>query len=305
MDDGKTRRNGLDFRRQRHREEIGADGEEQVVLREGLADLRGETGDGTAEQRMGAGKGCRVVHALEMHGSADRLGELDEFRQRAALRHAVAGQDHRRSAPQQPAAAAIAAASPRRREAMRVGRPRSISASAFNMSPGIERKTGRSAGERGLGGAMEQARQIGEAAYLDRPFDERTRDLRQIGPQDWLGDGEALVVLAGGDQDWRAGLVGVVEHAHGIAQAGRYMDVHGREAARGLGVAAGHGQDRALLQGQHVAGRGLDGQRVHQRQLGRAGIAEDHLDALLAQQLEEGALAGYQRHERFFDSFVK
>jgi hypothetical protein len=37
----------------------------------------------------------------------------------------------------------------------------------------------------------------------------------------------------------------------------------------------------------------LDRKGIHQRQLGSAGIAEHHLDTLLLQELEEGALSGH------------
>ena len=40
----------------------------------------------------------------------------------------------------------------------------------------------------------------------------------------------------------------------------------------------------------------LDRERVHQRQLGRAGIAEHDHDALLLQDLEERALSGDAGH---------
>ena len=131
---------------------------------------------------------------------------------------------------------------------------------------------------------------------LGRPFHERPRERRQVGPQDRLGDVEVLVVLAGGDQDRRAGLLRVVEHAHGVAEARRDVEVHHRELAGGLGVAVGHRHQRGLLQAEDVADVVLDREGVHQRQLGGAGIAEHDPDALLLQEIEEGALTGRERH---------
>jgi hypothetical protein len=39
----------------------------------------------------------------------------------------------------------------------------------------------------------------------------------------------------------------------------------------------------------------LDGEGVHQRQFGGAGVAEDDPDAFLAEKFEEGALSGHSR----------
>ncbi len=150
--------------------------------------------------------------------------------------------------------------------------------------------------ERGLRGAVDHARQIGEAVHLGRPFHQRAGERRQVGPQDRLGDVEALVVLAGGDEDAARRLLGVVEHAHGVAEPGRDMEVHHRELAGRLRVAVGHRHRGRLLQGEHVADVALDRERVHQRQLGGAGIAEHDLDAFLLQDLEEGALSGDAGH---------
>ena len=40
----------------------------------------------------------------------------------------------------------------------------------------------------------------------------------------------------------------------------------------------------------------MDNQRVDQRKLGRAGISEDDLDALLLEEIEEGTLSGHDGH---------
>src|SRR5216684_3158546 len=129
--------------------------------------------------------------------------------------------------------------------------------------------------------------------HLRRPFDQRTRDRRQVGPQDRLGGVEALLVLAGGDQDRRARLLRVVEHAHGVAQAGRDVQIDHGELARGLRIAVRHRHDRRLLQAEQVAQLVLGRECVHQRQFGSAGIAEHDLDAFLLEQVEEGALSGH------------
>jgi hypothetical protein len=88
-------------------------------------------------------------------------------------------------------------------------------------------------------------------------------------------------VLPGGDQDRAAGLLCVVQHAHGIAEAGRDVKIDHGELAGGLRVAVGHADHGRFLQAEHVAQLVVDRERVHQRQFGGAGIAEQNLDALL------------------------
>ena len=69
-----------------------------------------------------------------------------------------------------------------------------------------------------------------------------------------------------------------------------------RELAGGLRVAVGHRHQGGLLQAEDVADVVLGRERIHQRQLGGAGIAEHDLDALLLEQIEEGALSGHHGH---------
>ena len=197
------------------------------------------------------------------------------------------------------AAAATAAASPRTRGATRVGVIRSISPSALRMSPG-KRQEHRPGGrrQRGLDGAVHQPRQVGEAMHLGRPFDERTRQRREVGREHRLGDEIFEILLAGGDENGRCRLHRVVEHAHGVAEPGRDMEIEHGELARRLRVAVGHRHQRSFLQAEHVSDVVLDREGVHQRQLGGAGIAEHQLDALLSQQIEEGTLSGHHGQDR-------
>ena len=71
------------------------------------------------------------------------------------------------------------------------------------------------------------------------------------------------------------------------------MKVEHREAARGLGIAVGHRHQGRFLKPEDVTDVVLDRESVHQRQFGGAGIAEHHLDALLLEQIKEGALSGH------------
>ena len=85
--------------------------------------------------------------------------------------------------------------------------------------------------------------------------------------------------------------MGVVEHAHGVAEARRDVEVDDGELAGGLRVAVGHRHQRSLLQAEDVANVVLDREGVHQRQFGGTGVAEHDPDALLLEQIEERALA--------------
>jgi hypothetical protein len=69
------------------------------------------------------------------------------------------------------------------------------------------------------------------------------------------------------------------------------MDIHNRETAGRLGIAIGHRHDRGLRERQDIAQAGLDRERVHERQLRRAGIAENDRDAFLPQKLQKCALS--------------
>ena len=65
------------------------------------------------------------------------------------------------------------------------------------------------------------------------------------------------------------------------------MDVARHQLARGAGVAVGHRDHDGFLEGQHVAHLRCRGEGVHDRQLGRAGIAEQMGHALACEKLQK------------------
>ncbi len=138
---------------------------------------------------------------------------------------------------------------------------------------------------------MNRERQFFETANFARPFDERPRDLRKIGPQQRLAEREALIVLSGRHDDWRAGFARVVEHSHRVAESRRNVDADARQFSRRLRVAVGHRHHGCFLQPENVAQLRFDRERIHQRQLRRSGISEDILDAFLLQKLEKRAFS--------------
>ncbi len=145
---------------------------------------------------------------------------------------------------------------------------------------------------------MDGAGQVAEPPHLSRPLHERPGERGEVRPQQGLGEPERLIVLARGHEQRGAGALGVVEHPERVAEPGGHVDVHDAQPAGGLRVPVGHREDRRLLEPQHVPDVGLDGEGVHQRQLGRARVAEEHGDALLAQEGEKGLLAGEDGHRQ-------
>ena len=75
------------------------------------------------------------------------------------------------------------------------------------------------------------------------------------------------------------------------------MHVAGDELAAGARVAVRHRHHDQLLQAQHVGQVRVLLERMHDRQLGGAGIAEQVRDALVFEEREEGGAAGDAIHE--------
>jgi hypothetical protein len=69
------------------------------------------------------------------------------------------------------------------------------------------------------------------------------------------------------------------------------VEIDHRELAGGLRIAIGHADHARLLQSEHVTQLVFDRERIHQRQFGGPRIAEQNLDALLLEQLKEGAFS--------------
>ena len=107
----------------------------------------------------------------------------------------------------------------------------------------------------------------------------------------------AVVLLAGRHDQRRAVGASVGEVADGVADTGRRVEVDEGGAARGLRVTVGHADGGRFLQREHVVDVLDAGQRVHERKLGRARVAEDVPDGFRAQDFEEDVAAG-ARHGR-------
>ena len=146
-----------------------------------------------------------------------------------------------------------------------------------------EHRPGRRRG-RDLGGAAHDARQILQPRHLDRPFHQRLRHLDQRAVEHRLHQPVALLLLAGGEDHRRAGEFGVEQRAHRVAEPGRDMDIAGDQFSGGAAVTVGDGDHQAFLHRHHIGEIGMVLQRMHDRQFGGAGIAEQMGNALVLEQ---------------------
>ena len=119
----------------------------------------------------------------------------------------------------------------------------------------------------------------------------------EIAREPRLGHQVAGVLLARRDDERRLARLRGDQHAHGVAEAPHGVQVDEGGAARRQRPAVGHRHRRRLLQAEDVGDVGRVDQRVHQRHLGRAGIAEDMGDPFVAKDVEQN-VAGASGHER-------
>jgi hypothetical protein len=207
---------------------------------------------------------------------AERLGQGDDFRQRPAARHLVADDQRQsvgRSLGQQPGQLSEPAGH-RGAVDRRPGRDLELARLVEHVHR--DRHEHRSGGRRGRGqeGPTEDGRQLAEVADLVLPLRRPGRQPGEVTGQDRLGQEVATVLLAGGHHHRRVVGPSVGEIAEPTAEAGHRMEVHEARPATGLGVPIGHGHGDVLLEAEHVVQLGVLGQRVHERQLGRARVPE-------------------------------
>ena len=146
--------------------------------------------------------------------------------------------------------------------------------------------------EGGLHGAADGGGQVLNALDFARPFGPGPGDLDHLAVEDRLLEHQPAVLLAGGDQQRRAFAIGVVEHAHRVAQAAGDVQVDDAQPPRGHREAVGHRHHGHFLQAEDVLKAAVADQRVVERHLGRAGIAENVPHAELGEQVQESVNAG-------------
>ena len=113
-------------------------------------------------------KRSRARHEFGVHGRAKELRKFDQFGMTTALRHRIAGHDHRALGAREQGRGRIdrrAVAAQPRRDArgskkidIAVG-PQNVAGQRQEYRPGWRR-------HRGLGGAVHEPRQVGEAMHL-------------------------------------------------------------------------------------------------------------------------------------------
>ena len=159
-------------------------------------------------------------------------------------------------------------------------------------------KDGSAGGRAGDGeGAPQRLADVVAAAHLLRPFGDRGGERDKVAREPRLGHQVAGVLLARGDDERRLARLRGDQHAHRVAEAAHGVQVDERGAARRQRPAVGHRHRRRLLQAEDVGDVGGVDQRIHQRHLGRAGIAEDVGDPFVAKDVEQN-VAGASGHER-------
>lgn len=127
-------------------------------------------------------------------------------------------------------------------------------------------------------GAGNGQRHVLRARGLDAPLHIGLGQLRGLArEQERVERQYGARLLPGRDHHRRAVLVRREDIAHGMAHARRRVQVHEGRVVRGLGIAVGHAHHHRLLQAQDVAK--VLGEVEEQRQLGRARVAEDGVDA--------------------------
>ncbi len=278
----------------RHPQRIAAERNDEIV---GLQRLARDFLD--ARQRAHEARAFRQeLRAIGRRGlvgrTAQRFRQLSGFPQRIAFHDLVADDDHGPLRFQDARGKRLQRFVRRLDAGIDAGR-----AAEFDAGFGVEdiarqRDEYRPGRRRGgdLGSAAHDPRQIFQPRHLDRPFHQRLGHLHQRPIEYRLRQAVALLLLAGGQDQRRAGEAGIVERAHRVAETWCYMDVAGDELARGAAETVGHGDDEALLHRHHVGEIRMILQRVHDRQFGGAGIAEQMRDAFVLQQGKECGAAG-------------
>ena len=144
-------------------------------------------------------------------------------------------------------------------------------------------------------GAPQRLPDVLAAPHFLRPFGHRRGERDEIAREPRLGHQMARVLLPGGDDERRLARLRGDQHAHGVAEPAHRMQVDEAGAPRDQRPAVRHADRRRLLQAEHVLDVGRVDERVHQRHLGRAGIAEHMGDPLVAKDVEQD-VAGASGH---------
>ena len=244
---------------------------------------------------MGRKRGARSELSAP-HGKAAGFGERDQPRARRS-RQVVAEQDNDPIRVEAGELGGQAARVGRGPEPRRRRRRRRRAVHRLVEDVHRQRQEHRPA-RRGAGeaeGASQRRADIVAAAKLLGPFGHRLSKRDQVAGEPRLGHQMPGVLLAGGDDERRLARLGGDQHAHRVAEAAHRMQVDEGGAAGGERPAVGHADRGRLLKAEDISDVRRVDQRVHERHLGRAGIAEHVRDAFVAQDVEHN-VAGASGH---------
>ena len=270
-------------------EEGAAHHEHQIGCAERLGDAGGVRRDAAPVVGMHVGDRLVLVDQLGPDTGAGRLGKRQQGAAGARTRDIVADDDDGLPGPEQmPGDGGHARGVWRGRAVERAGGCGPDLGLLFHhvdRQRDEDRAGGRVVGD--LEGAPHDRRDLVGALGLGAPLDHRRRHRHQVVAEDRVAQAQPRVLLPGRDHHRRVGAERAEDHADGVAQARRDMEVHHAGAAAGLRVVARGADGDALVQGQHVVERRVAGQAVDQRALGGAGIAEQVPDPVRQQALHE------------------
>ena len=148
-----------------------------------------------------------------------------------------------------------------------------------------DRAGGRIVGD--LEGAPHDRRDLVGVRGLRAPLHHRRRHGHEVVAEDRIAQAKPRVLLAGRDHHGRVGPERAEDHADGVAEAGRDVEVHDARSSARLGVVARGPDGDAFVQRQHIVDRRVACEAVDQRALGGAGVAEQVLDPVRQQALHE------------------
>ena len=262
-------------------EELPADEEHEVRIADRGANL-GVVAEGE-RAHAGVPGGCVHLHRDDVSEDVgpDPLREPHELLHRSALRHPIAGEhdgplgaEHETRGLRHPFRIRAGPAPDARRRDRRVRGPLVHHVER----QGDEHRAGRRV-QRDLERPVHELGQLARRLRLDAPLGERRGHRDEVVPQHRLAEPVAGVLLACGHHEGRAPLPGVVERPHRVPEPGTDVEVRHPDPPGRLRPRVRHGHRDRLLEGQDVPNRGIVLQGVHERKLGRPGVAEEVLDS--------------------------
>ena len=167
-------------------------------------------------------------------GSTEEFCEFDQLVDRVGLDHAAAGENGRILCCCQDGSRPFQFVNWRPHERIQRLRRRQIKIAHFALhvnGNGKKHRTGRRH-ECGLDGPSNGQRQIGCPFDFDSPLRPRLRDGNHVRPKDRFLEFQPPVLLAGGEDQRRSRAIGVVKHAHRVAQTATDVDIHNTRRSR-------------------------------------------------------------------------